>query len=206
MPDAQDAVRQDAVSGGPADDAECAPQSPPAVSPADRAPHGFATAAESAVGSVWSVLAGLAVFAAILASVWYYLYPRLSGEPLSSGARLEVRLAVRGQSDGWRAVTLPDGAEMAVAPDVLLTAADVGSFRGIYHQGGLPVLRLNLTSEAAARLEQSALRAEQALVVLVNEQPAGWLPASALQAHVLELELMGVSRADAEDIFARLTQ
>lgn len=173
----------------------------------ERAPYGFETAAGGSVGSLWTLIGGLLVFAAILASVWWYLYPRLSGEPLSANAQLELRAAGFAPQEGWLTMTLPEGTTVSVAPDAVLTARDVVSFRGSYGDRGVAMLQLNLTEAGDTRLrEYSAKHIGQQLAVLVNGR---LLVCPFIRAELdgpLRLELGGISRSDAEEVFARLTQ
>lgn len=174
------------------------------------APYGFATASLTARGRVWTVAAGLLTFAAILTSVWFYLYPRLSGEPLSAAAKIELRSASADPRKGFTLMNSPDGKSAWVSSDVGLSAADVLSFRGYGDSDGTPVLQLNLNPSGVSKL--AAIRKSAGtewIALLINDkllfvyQPA---PDDATTSGMLVLRLRGIPREEAEEAFARLTQ
>lgn len=175
-------------------------------------PEGIVTPnLDSSSGSVWSIIAGLAVFAAILWAVWYYLYPRLSGEVVSRTAQAEVCLVSPTSRDGWSRATSLAKRTLYRSPETILTTRDLKTFRGFYRAESVgpstPVLTLHLTSEGAERLR--VLQGEapnEMLGLMIHGMLVGTLPLRERIEHTIEFELQGVSRDDAEQTFARLTQ
>lgn len=156
-------------------------------------------------------MAGLAVFAAILWAVWFYLYPRLSGEVVSRTAQAEVCLVSPSARDGWSQATSLAKRTLYRSPETILTTQDLTTFRGFYCDESVgpstPMLTLNLTSEGAERLQ--ALQAEapdETLGLMIHGTLVGTLPLPKRIENTIEFELQGVSRDDAEQAFARLTQ
>ncbi len=159
-------------------------------------------------GRTWTIVAGLLVFASILLSVWFYLLPRLSGQPVSRTAAVELRLASDQAVETWLARTTLSGSVIYVQPNVVLTAKDLFTFHGHYQPDGQPLLDLQLNTESAARLRQLLADNQPAthLALTVNNQLLGATQAARLVDERLIIPLNGVSRADAEEAFARLTE
>ena len=93
-------------------------------------------------------------------------------------------------------------------PNVVLTAKDLFTFHGHYQPDGQPLLDLQLNTESAARLRQLLADNQPAthLALTVNNQLLGATQAARLVDERLIIPLNGVSRADAEEAFARLTE
>lgn len=160
-------------------------------------------------GRRWTIVAGLLVFGSILLSVWFYLVPRLSGQPVSPTASVELRLASEQTVEAWTELTTLSGAVVYLQPDVVLTAKDLSTFHGHYQPDGQPLLDLQLTTESAARLGHLLADNQPAathLALIVNHRLLGAAPAERLVDGRLIIPLNGVNRADAEEAFARLTE
>jgi hypothetical protein len=178
----------------------------------DSQPEGTVTPnLDSSSGSVWSIMAGLAVFAAILWAVWYYLYPRLSGEVVSSTAQAEVCLVSPASRDGWSRTTSLAKKTLYRSPQTILTTRDLTTFRGFYHAESVgpatPMLTLHLNAEGVERLRALQAKApNEMLGLIIHGTLVGTLPLQERTERTIEFELQGVSRDDAEQAFARLTQ
>jgi hypothetical protein len=162
-------------------------------------------------GSLWSLIAGLLLFAAIVASVWYYIYPRLSGEIISGTARVAVYAAGDAPRDNWRPITVLTGHKLYIAAEPLLTTEQLTTFRGSYAVDAsgkpVPLLELRLSASGAALLNQYLTEHPKTqLAVLINERPMAAAGQQSPDADKITFELTNVSEADAEDAFARLTQ
>jgi hypothetical protein len=158
-------------------------------------------------GKNWTVVSGLLTFVAILGSVWFYLYPRLFGEPLSAAAQIELRPIVLPATMNSEEMMGPSGKVICLSPNVVIGAPEIHSFRGFYGDERIPVLRLNLTETGMQRISEY-LAAESAtpLAVIVHGKLICVHEIREPVSRVLELQLRGVSRDDAEEAFARLTQ
>jgi hypothetical protein len=80
-------------------------------------------------GTLWSILAGVCVFAAILHAVWYYVYPRLFGEVVAATADVQFYEIVEEGSEPaakWRS---PDGATYLLGEKPVLVATDLATFQ-----------------------------------------------------------------------------
>ena len=155
-------------------------------------------------GRIWTIVTGLAVFGAILISVWFYLLPRLSGEPVSPTANVEIRLASEHPVNGWQDRTLHSNRAVAISPDVLLTASGMRTFRGHYLPDGRPLLELNLTKDAASLLRDQGN--EYQIALIVNGNLLAVVPCEITDSDQIQIRLDGVDRSDAEEAFARLTE
>ena len=160
-----------------------------------------------ATGRKWTVVTGLLTFAAILGSVWFYLYPRLWGEPLSAAAKIELRPVTSPSAMHSVEMVGPSGKSIGVSPSVVIGASEIHSFRGFYGDDGTPMLRLNLAETGIQRIsEYVAAESVTPLAVIVNGKLICVHKFNEPVSSVLQLQLHGVSRDDAEEAFARLTQ
>ncbi|MBL8816507.1 MAG: hypothetical protein JNL58_10790 [Planctomyces sp.] len=158
-------------------------------------------------GKVWTIVAGLLVFFAILAAVYYYLIPRLDGEPLSSGAKLEMRMAVKASQPGFKEAKTPQGETVYVSPEIVLSAADISTFRGYYDENGQAVLALKFNNMGTAKIREYSRENLQTLAAFsVNDKIISCPMITAELGSRVVLELGELSRDDAEEVFARLTQ
>jgi len=166
-----------------------------------------------ASGSLWTLVAAMGVFAAILASIYVYVLPRLAGETIPVSAPLEIRTAVlpeAGASLDKQSVLMkaPDGRVWAVGREMLIGADGFIRFRGTPASATADP-RLVLTLSAKGRSEVQALQAQnakQVLAVIVNDTLIGTLSISQVGSDAFELSLKGLSDSDANELFARLTQ
>lgn len=80
-------------------------------------------------GTLWSILAGLCVFAAILYAVWYYVYPRLFGEVVAATADVQFYEIVEEGSEASTKWQSPDGATYLLGQTPVLVATDLATFQ-----------------------------------------------------------------------------
>jgi hypothetical protein len=169
--------------------------------------------ATHASGSLWTLVAAMGVFAAILAAVYSYVLPRLSGETIPASAPLEIRTAVQLEAgvpvhEHSVMMKTPNGQTWAVGREALIGPEGFVRFRGT-PASATAVPRLVLTLSEKGRSKVDALRAENAeqiLAVVVNETLTGTFPVSQVTSDAFELSLDGMSDSDANEVFARLTQ
>ncbi len=163
--------------------------------------------AEPGTGRLWTIVAGLLTFAAILASVYIFLYPRLQGEPISETARLEIREAKLERYENYSEMKTPNGDTVWVSRELLLATSDVTTFRGYYDGDGIPALALNFTPDGEAKLREfSRKHVGDCLAVIVHDRLIACPEISAELGGRVQLVLGEMSRDDAEEVFARLTE
>ena len=156
-------------------------------------------------GSVWTLIAAIVVFVAILGTVYLYLFPRLRGEYVAATSTLELHAISSSEETGSLSLALPDGSKVIADDKTLLRAADFSVFRGDEFQQPAR-LTLYLSESGRERLRTPEVMAAKELVVILNgraiarTRPAGWTETS------MAIELPGLSSSDANEIFARLTQ
>lgn len=156
-------------------------------------------------GSVWTLIAAIVVFVAILGTVYLYLFPRLRGEYVAATSTLELHAISSSEETGSLSLTLPVGSKVIADDKALLKAADFSVFRGDEFQQPAR-LTLHLSESGRERLKAPEVMAAKELVVILNgraiarTRPAEWTETS------MAIELPGLSSSDANEIFARLTQ
>jgi len=161
-------------------------------------------ATQSSPGSMWTLIGGLAVFVAILLTVYAYVFPRLSGEPVSSTASLEVRMIVRDAQDHTMEMILPDGGKRYVSQDVLLTAKDFRSFRTTTGKSGTPQLTLHLSASGQKQLQ--GLNGSNELGIVIRQKLIACISLNDVSGDRVTVALTGLSSSDANELFARLTE
>lgn len=158
-------------------------------------------------GKLWTIVAGLLTLAAILASVYFYIFPRLQGEPVSETARLEIRAAKLDRDERLKEMKTPNGDTVWVSEELLLATSDVTTFRGFYDDDGVPVLTLNFTPDGEARLREfSANHVGECLAVIVHDRLICCPEINSELGGKVQLVLGELSRDGAEEVFARLTE
>ena len=156
-------------------------------------------------GSAWTLITAIIVFAAILGTVYLYLFPRLQGEYVSSTSTLELRAISSSEENGSLSLTLPDGSKVIADDETLMKAADFSVFRGDEFQQPAR-LTLHLSESGRERLRTPEVMAAEEMLVILNgrviarTRPSDWTEAS------LVIQLPGLSSSDVNEIFARLTQ
>lgn len=162
---------------------------------------------EKSTGRLWTIIAGLLVFLAILAAIYSYVIPRLVGEPLSSQAKLEMRMATKNSQPGFKEAKTPQGETVYVSPEIVLSAADISSFRGYYDENGQAVIALRFNDMGTAKIRDYSRKNLQTLAAFfVNDQIISCPTITGELGSRVVLELGEMSRDDAEEVFARLTQ
>ncbi|MFM7055441.1 MAG: hypothetical protein ACKO2P_00820 [Planctomycetota bacterium] len=143
---------------------------------------------------LWTLAATVIVFLWIFWTICAFILQRLSGEPVSPTCSLEIRQLNP-------ASHLPDS-------QVLLTATDFQSFRGVAGQDGQCQLTLMLNAGGLERVRNMQnLPPNTELAVMVAGKVITSVPLSAATSgQSLELVLTDVSASDANEIFARLTE
>lgn len=155
-------------------------------------------------GSTWTLITFLTVFIAILATVYCYVFPRLYGERVSPGARIEIYAMADEPSSGSREMKLTDGAPCFLLGSPLMSALDFSVFRGDGLQNP-PRLTLYFSDSGRQKIpSEAALEKIPAGVLLPNGTVAA-TSASDWGKDRVTLLLPGVSADDANEIFARLT-
>jgi hypothetical protein len=161
----------------------------------------------SSPGSAWTLIGGLAVFVAILLTVYAYVFPRLSGEPVSPSASLEVRAAYRDAHEHSVEMTLPDSGKWFVSDEVLLTASDFRTFTTASGENGTPLLTLNCSTAGRKRLQVlRGTRGLNDLGIVLHSQLIACVALKDWSDESVTLALTGFSSSDANEVFARLTE
>lgn len=164
------------------------------TSEADRSPS----------GSAWTLIGGLAVFGAILLTVYAYVFPRLSGEPVSPTASLEVRATFRDAQEDAVEMTLPVGEQRYVSDEVLLTAKDFRIFSTSIGKDGTPLLTLHLSASGRKQLE--GLQGINELGIVIHRKLIACIAPKDCVDDRVAVSLTGLSSSDANELFARLTE
>jgi hypothetical protein len=157
-----------------------------------------------AYGSAWTLIAAIAVFVAILGTVYFYVFPRLKGERVSVDSRLEIR-EPGSNGDGLEAFVLPDGTRVLTKEKALLTAEDFTVFRG----DGLrqpASLTLYFSESGRSRMKLSAPADSEELIVMLNGRAIARTRLSEWTDKYAVISLPDLTSADVNEIFARLTQ
>ncbi len=155
-------------------------------------------------GSAWTLIGGLAVFVAILITVYAYVFPRLSGEPVSPTASLEVRASFRDIQDDTVEMTLPDGDKRYVAKEVLLTATDFRTFNTTTGENGTHQLTLHLSTSGRKQLK--GLDGLNELGIVIHRKLIACVSRIDWADDRVTIALTGLSSSDANELFARLTE
>ena len=160
----------------------------------------------SARGAAWTLIGGLAVFVAILLSVYGYVFPRIGQEPVSATATLEFRESSAEPHDVWSEMTLPDRTTRFVSGSVTLTARDFQAFRSPRNSEP-PEITLILSAAGRSQIRKLKLQPEFSTFVavlhgkaLTEVVPAQWTETQTT------LLLHGMTNADANEVMARLTE
>jgi hypothetical protein len=155
-------------------------------------------------GSAWTLIGGLAVFVAILITVYAYVFPRLSGEPISPTASLEVRIAYWDIQDDTVEMTLPDGDKRFVSKVALLTATDFRTFSTTTGKNGTPLLTLHLS--ASGRKQLKNLNETIELGIVIHRKLIACISRKDWSEDRVTVALTELSSSDANELFARLTE
>jgi hypothetical protein len=158
-------------------------------------------------GSMWTLIGGLAVFIAILSTVYAYVFPRLSGEPVSATASVEIRAAYQEASDDCAEMILPDGGKWYIAKDVLLAAGDFRTFRSVQDKTGVPQLTLHLSASGRKNLKLLKSRPDvRFLALIIHQDLVACIELKEWSAEGITVTLNGLSSSDANELYARLTE
>jgi len=157
-------------------------------------------------GRLWTLLAAIAVFAWILITISSYILNRLSGEQLSPQAPLQV-YQILTDTVSERSCVLPDGRTISLMDSPLLTASDFETFRGWQDTDFRSQLRLHLKTSACTVLQQAQKQHPNSqLAVFIKGSPVGFVRLQGIRGDYLQLTLEYCTAADANEVFARLTQ
>lgn len=157
-------------------------------------------------GKAWTLIGGIAVFVAILISVYGYVIPRIGQEPVSATATLEFRESSEEPHDAWSEVTLPDRTTRFVSESVTLTARDFQAFRS-RRDSDPPEITLILSAAGRSRMQNLKLQPiSSSFVVMLHEKTLTEVEPSQWTETHTTLLLKGMSNADANEVMARLTE
>jgi len=160
--------------------------------------------AEETHGKTWTLVTAMLVFVTILGTVYLYLFPRLFGERVSPDAALEIRAVSTSPKEGWMRMPLPDGGHCFVSETSLMTAPDFSLFRGDGLQTP-PRLTLYFSESGIQRYTSFQAQVLSGLGVLLPNKTVARTTVSDWQPDRLIILIPGLSSADANEIFARLT-
>lgn len=173
----------------------------------DPARFGGIKTTRSTRGARWTLVGGIMVFVAILSTVYAYVFPRFSGEPVSAKSSLEIRTAHQEPSEHSEKMNLPDGGTWYVDRDLLLSAADFSSFRMAFGENGVTQLILTLSATGQENLKLLKRRSENSVLsVIVHKQLIACIALKLWSTDRVIVPLTGFSSSDANEIFARLTE
>lgn len=157
-------------------------------------------------GAAWTLIAGIAVMVAILATVYTYVFPRLGHELVSATASIEFRESAAESRDGWSKMTLPDGTTRFVSDHATFTARDFQSFKNDY-KSDPPEIILILSTTGQSQLQ--VLRSPTSFttfVVMLHGKPLTEVGSEDWSDTEVKLLLLGMSTSDANEVLARLTE
>jgi len=157
-------------------------------------------------GTAWTLITGVAVFVAILATVYAYVIPRLGHELVSATASLEFRESAAEPRAASSRLTLPDGSIRFVSDDITFTAQDFQSFRNDYKSNPPEII---LILSTAGQSQMQGFRAQtdvRTFVVMLHGKPLAEVGPAAWSDTEVKLSLRGMSNSDANEVLARLTE
>jgi len=157
-------------------------------------------------GRIWTLVVAVAVFCWILLTISTYVLNRLSGEQVSPNAPLQVfRVLTEQQNSTHPTTSTPDSVQREIVP--ALQASDFQTFRGWQHADYKSQLRINLKPNSGSRLQSLIDRHPQLqLAVVVRGKLVGISSTQNICRQYLQLTLEFCTAADANEVFARLTQ
>jgi hypothetical protein len=157
-------------------------------------------------GTAWTLIAGVAVFVAILATVYTYVFPRLGHELVSGTASLEFRESTYEPRAAWSRLTMPDGSTRYVSDHITLTARDFQSFRNDY-KSDPPEIILILSAAGRRQLQSFRSQADfHSFVVILHGKPLTQVSPEDWSDTEVKLSLRGMSASDTNEVLARLTE
>jgi hypothetical protein len=157
-------------------------------------------------GTAWTLTTGVAVFIAILATVYTYVIPRLGQELVSTTASLEFRESTAEPRDAWPKTKLPDGTTRFVSGHSTFRARDFKSFKNDY-KSDPPEIILILSAAGRSRLQNfRSHRGFSTFVVMLHGKPLTEVAPAAWSDTDVKLSLRGMSTSDANEVLARLTE
>ena len=157
-------------------------------------------------GTASTLITGIAVFVAILATVYTYVIPRLGHELVSATASLEFRESAAEPRAAWSKMTLPDGSTRFVSEDISLTARDFQSFRND-NKSNPPAIILILSATGRSQLQVFRSQTDaRTFIVTLHGKPLTEVGPAAWSDTEVKLSLRGMSNSDANEVLARLTE
>lgn len=161
---------------------------------------------QPARGAAWTLIGGLAVFVAILLSVYGYVFPRIGQKPVSATATLEFRESSAEPHDAWSEMTLPDRTTRFVSKNIVLTARDFQAFRN-RRNAEPPEITLILSVAGRNNVQKLKQHPEfSTFVVMLHGKPLAEVSPTQWTETQTTLLLKGMSNADAHEVMARLTE
>ncbi len=157
-------------------------------------------------GSAWTLIAGFAVFGAILLSVYMYVFPRLGQEPISATAALEFRESSKKPREMWDEMILPNGETRYVSNKIALNAADFRAFQSRYNSQP-PEILLILSDVGLGHLHEFNTRhTDSTFVVRLHGKVLAEVTSNQWSESNVTMLLRGMSDADGNEVLARLTE
>jgi hypothetical protein len=157
-------------------------------------------------GAAWTLIAGIAVMVAILATVYTYVIPRLGHELVTASASLEFRESSAESRENWSRMTMPDGTTRFVSDHATFTARDFQSFKNDYKSDPPEII---LILSAAGQSQLQVLRSPTSFttfVVMLHGKPLTEVAPEDWSDTEVQLSLRGMSTSDANEVLARLTE
>lgn len=157
-------------------------------------------------GAAWNLIAGVAVFVAILATVYTYVIPRLGHELVSATASPEFRESAAESRDAWSKMTMSDGLTRFVSDHITSTARDFQSFKNDYTSDPPEII---LIFSAAGRSQLRDFRSQtdfSTFVVMLHGKPLTEVAPAAWSDTEVKLSLRGMPTSDTNEVLVRLTE
>jgi hypothetical protein len=157
-------------------------------------------------GAAWTLIAGIAVMVAILATVYTYVFTRLGHELVTASASLEFRESSEEPRAAWSKQTLPEGSTRYVSDHITLMAQDFQSFKHDYKSDPPEII---LILSAAGRSELQGFRTQanfRSFVVILHGKPLTEVAPEDWSDTEVKLSLRGMSASDTNEVLARLTE
>ena len=165
-------------------------------------------ATRAARGATWTLIGGIAVLIASLSTVYAYVFPRFSGELVSTTATLEVRVAHQKPNGNDAPMNLPDDSNWYVSEKTIMTAGDFSKFSCVQDENGVPqlVLRLSRGGQKQLRLLKKTGNRSDFLAIFIHQKLIACVARDEWSPEGVRAALTGLSPSDTNEIFARLTE
>ncbi len=157
-------------------------------------------------GRWWTLAVFLLVFIGVFVGNYRYVFPRFGQEPVSPTSSLRFHEVLSKPDAGSIEVTLPDEIKRFIEPTSILEAPHFSAFR-CDHKSGPPEVVLLLSEAGVATMESLSRRPEvREIVAIINDRPIAVVAFPRESVTHLKLVLRGLSKGDANEVLARLTE